>query len=68
MGDWEALTDICNLSPDIPFILFSGYNKEQTMEGAHFGWPEELLVKPYQLKDHSVSIHSALANVTEGKN
>jgi two-component system, cell cycle sensor histidine kinase and response regulator CckA len=64
MGGWETLSAIRNLSPDIPFILSSGYDKEQAMAGDHVEWPQAFLGKPYQLKDLSDSIRRALANMT----
>jgi CheY-like chemotaxis protein len=68
MGGWETLAAIRTLSHDIPFILSSGYDKEQAMAGDHVEWPQAFLGKPYKLKDLSDSIRSTLANKAESKN
>jgi PAS domain S-box-containing protein len=65
MNGWETLAALRSLSPGIPFVLSSGYNKEQATAGNHAEWPQAFLGKPYQLKDLSDSIRSALSYTAE---
>lgn len=68
MNGWETLAALRSLSPGIPFVLSSGYDREQVTAGNHPEWPQAFLGKPYQLKDLRDSIRSALSNMSIGKN
>jgi PAS domain S-box-containing protein len=57
MDGWETLTALRNLSPYVPVILSSGYNKELIMAGEHPELPSAFLSKPYHLKELSDTIH-----------
>ena len=51
LNGWETLTALRRLSPDLPVILSSGYDKGQVMAGDHPELPQVFLCKPYKLKD-----------------
>jgi two-component system cell cycle sensor histidine kinase/response regulator CckA len=65
LNGWETLTALRKLSPDLPVILSSGYDKGQVMAGDHPELPRGFLCKPYKLKDLSDAIHQALVDRTE---
>lgn len=65
MDGWETLAALRSLLPGIPFVLTSGYDKEQVMAGDHDEWPQAFLEKPYQFKALGDSIRHALANKPE---
>ena len=50
MDGWETLAALRKLSPDIPVILSSGYDKAHVLAGEHSECPNAFLGKPYQLK------------------
>jgi CheY-like chemotaxis protein len=60
MDGWETLSAIRSLSPGIPFVLSSGYDREQTMAGDHAEWPQAFLGKPYLLQELRDAIHQSL--------
>jgi PAS domain S-box-containing protein len=66
MDGWETLAALRRLFPDIPFILTSGYDKEQVMAGEHPERPQAFLKKPYQFKDLNDTIRSALTKKPQG--
>jgi two-component system, cell cycle sensor histidine kinase and response regulator CckA len=66
MDGWTMLAALRKLSPGLPVILSSGYDKEQVMAGDHPEWPQAFLGKPYQLKALGEAIHCALANQPKG--
>jgi two-component system, cell cycle sensor histidine kinase and response regulator CckA len=51
MDDWETLSALRSLRPDLPAVLVSGYNQDQVMRGDHPGQPESFLQKPFQFAD-----------------
>ena len=61
MDGWETLAALRKLSPDIPFILASGYDKAKVMSGYHAEWPQAFLGKPYMLNELSDAIRLAMA-------
>jgi len=61
MDGWETLAALRKLSPGIPVVLTSGYDKAQVMSGDHPEWPQVFLSKPYMLKGLSDAIHLAMA-------
>jgi PAS domain S-box-containing protein len=61
MDGWETLTAIRNLSPDIPFVLSSGYDEAHVMSGDHPERPNAFLGKPYRLQDLRDTISRTLA-------
>ena len=67
MDGWETLTALRNLAPGIPFVLTSGYGKEQAMAGDHTEWPQAFLEKPYQFKELGDAIRHAMTNKAEGR-
>ena len=66
MDGWETLAALRSLLPGIPFVLSSGYDKEQVMAGDHAERPQAFLEKPYQFKELGDAIRSALRNTDEG--
>jgi len=66
MNGWETLTAIRKLSPEIPVVLSSGYDKEHVMAGDHIELPQDFLGKPYRLKELEKVIRNVLANRAEG--
>jgi signal transduction histidine kinase/ActR/RegA family two-component response regulator len=68
MDGWETLAAIRNLSPDIPFVLSSGYDKKRVMAGEHPVCPNAFLGKPYGLQELRDTILLALEdqNKSEG--
>jgi CheY-like chemotaxis protein len=60
MDGWETLTALRHLSPTLPIILTSGYDKAQVMSGDHPEWPQVFLSKPYRLQTLSDAIRQAL--------
>ena len=62
MDGWATLASLRQLSPGIPIILSSGYDKDQVMAGDHPEWPQAFLGKPYQLQELSDAILCALAS------
>ena len=61
MDGWETLAALRKLSPDIPVVLSSGYDKTQVMAGDHTEQPDAFLGKPYQLKGLRETINRVLA-------
>jgi PAS domain S-box-containing protein len=61
MDGWGTLAALRKLSPGIPVILTSGYDKASVMSGDHPEWPQAFLGKPYVLKRLSDAIHLAMA-------
>jgi len=61
MGGWETLAALRKISPDIPIILSSGYDKDQVMAGEHAEWPQAFLGKPYKLSDLHETIRKTIA-------
>jgi CheY-like chemotaxis protein len=61
MGGWETLAALRKISPDIPIILSSGYDKDQVMAGEHAEWPQAFLGKPYKLSDLRETIQKTIA-------
>jgi CheY-like chemotaxis protein len=61
MDGWETLAALRKLSPGIPVVLTSGYDKAQVMSGDHPEWPQFFLGKPYMLKGLSDAILLAMA-------
>ena len=61
MDGWETLAALRKLSPDIPVVLSSGYDKAQVMAGDHTEQPDAFLGKPYQLKGLRETINRVLA-------
>ena len=61
MDGWETLAALRRLSPDIPVVLSSGYDKAQVMAGDHTEQPDAFLGKPYQLKGLRETINRVLA-------
>ena len=62
MDGWETLAALRKLSPGIPVVLTSGYDKAQVMSGDHPEWPQAFLGKPYMLRGLSDAISQALIN------
>jgi two-component system, cell cycle sensor histidine kinase and response regulator CckA len=62
MDGWETLAALRGLSPEIPFVLSSGYDEDQVMAGDHTELPHAFLGKPYQLEELKDAIRRALAN------
>jgi len=60
MDGWETLLALRKMSPDIPVILSSGYDKAQVMAGEHAEWPQAFLGKPYKLNDLRETIQKAI--------
>jgi two-component system, cell cycle sensor histidine kinase and response regulator CckA len=60
LNGWETLTALRKLSPDLPVILTSGYDKAQAMAGDHPELPQVFLGKPYKLKGLDDAIRQAL--------
>jgi two-component system, cell cycle sensor histidine kinase and response regulator CckA len=60
LNGWETLTALRKLSPDVPVILTSGYDKAQAMAGDHPELPQVFLGKPYKLKGLADAISQAL--------
>lgn len=65
MNGWETLAALRSVSPGIPVILSSGYDKEQVMAGNHAELPQAFLGKPYQLKELRSVIHQVLTRRRE---
>ena len=61
MGGWETLAALRKISPDIPIILSSGYDKDQVIAGEHAEWPQAFLGKPYKLSDLHETIRKTIA-------
>ncbi|MFH0730334.1 MAG: ATP-binding protein, partial [Pseudomonadota bacterium] len=59
MDGWETLTALRKLSPSIPVVLSSGYDKELVMAGEHPERPNAFLGKPYRLKELGDTIRRA---------
>ncbi len=62
MNGWETLAVLRKLSPDIPVILSSGYDKAKVMAEEHTEIPSAFLGKPYQLKGLRETISRVLAD------
>jgi CheY-like chemotaxis protein len=62
MNGWETLAVLRKLSPDIPVILSSGYDKAKVMAEEHTEIPNAFLGKPYQLKGLRETISRVLAD------
>jgi CheY-like chemotaxis protein len=62
MNGWETLAALRKLSPDIPVILSSGYDKAKVMAEEHTEIPSAFLGKPYQLKGLRETISRVLAD------
>ncbi len=65
MDGWETIAALRKLSPDIPVILSSGYDKAQVMAvmaGDHTELPQVFLGKPYKLKELSEAIRQVLGS------
>ncbi|MEI6260188.1 MAG: response regulator, partial [Deltaproteobacteria bacterium] len=60
MDGWETLLVLRKISPDIPVILSSGYDKAQVMAGEHAEWPQAFLGKPYKLNDLRETIQKVI--------
>ena len=63
MDGWETIAALRKLSPNIPVILSSGYDKAQVMAvmaGDHSELPQAFLAKPYKLKELSEAIRQAM--------
>jgi CheY-like chemotaxis protein len=60
MDGWETLLALRKISPGIPVILSSGYDKAQVMEGEHAEWPQAFLGKPYKLSDLRETIQKVI--------
>jgi CheY-like chemotaxis protein len=60
MDGWETLLALRKISPDIPVILSSGYDKAQVMAGEHAEWPQAFLGKPYKLNDLRETIQKVI--------
>ena len=63
MNGWQTLAALRQLSPEIPFILSSGYDEAQAMAGQYSERPQAFLSKPYMVED----LYDVLAKVL-GKN
>jgi CheY-like chemotaxis protein len=50
MDGWDTLAALRKISPEIPVILYSGYDEAHVMAEEHTEIPNALLGKPYQLK------------------
>ncbi len=61
MNGWETLAALRKLSPGIPVVLSSGYDKAQVMAGEHSERPNAFLGKPYHLKGLRETINRVLA-------
>lgn len=62
MNGWETLAALRKLSPEIPVVLSSGYDKAHVMAGDHVECPQAFLGKPYRLKELENVISSVLTN------
>ena len=62
MNGWETLAALRKLSPEIPVVLSSGYDKAHVMAGDHVECPQAFLGKPYRLKELENVIFSVLTN------
>ena len=60
MNGWETITALHELSPGMPVILASGYDKASVMSGDHAEWPQVFLGKPYGLADLRDAIQQVL--------
>ncbi len=65
MDGWETLAALRKISPGIPVILSSGYDKAQVMLGEHAEWPQAFLGKPYKVKDLRDAIDHVLGQPNE---
>jgi len=65
MDGWETLAAIRKLSADIPFVLSSGYGKEQVMAGDHVERPQAFLGKPYLIQELTDAIRQSLTEKNE---
>lgn len=63
MDGWETLTALRKLSPGIPVILSSGYDKAHVMAGEHPELPQSFLGKPYKPRELRNAIAEALMQV-----
>jgi two-component system cell cycle sensor histidine kinase/response regulator CckA len=73
MNGWDTLASLRKLSPEIPVILSSGYDKMQVMAGEHTERPNAFLGKPYQRKELGDTIRRILttkesSDAAENKN
>ena len=65
MDGWETITALRKLSPGIPVILASGYDKSQVMAGNHPELPQVFFSKPYGLQVLKEAIGQALVSGTK---
>ena len=63
MNGWETMTALRKISPDIPMILTSGYDKAQAMSGEHADLTQNFLAKPYKMAE----LHAAIIQALRGK-
>jgi PAS domain S-box-containing protein len=61
MDGWEALAAFRELSPNIPVILYSGYDEGKVMDAPHPEQPSAFLQKPFSMKELYASIRQILA-------
>jgi PAS domain S-box-containing protein len=62
MDGWQTLSALRQISPGIPVILSSGYDRAQIMAGDHLELPQAFLGKPYGLKALKEAIRRVLEN------
>lgn len=65
MDGWDTLAALRKISPGIPVILSSGYDKSRVMAGEHSEWPQAFLGKPYKVKDLRDAIDHVLGQPNE---
>lgn len=58
MNGWKTLSALRKLRPDIPVILYSGYDEAGVMEEEHEQLPQLFLQKPYRVADLKAAMES----------
>lgn len=62
MNGWQTIEALRRLAPDIPVILFSGYDEAHVMENMGEQMPQAFLRKPYSLAALKAALSKAMAD------
>jgi len=63
LDGWQTLTELRKISPDIPAIMASGYDKSIVMRGEHPEQPQAFICKPYNSKTLQEAIRQVISTV-----
>jgi CheY-like chemotaxis protein len=65
MDGWKTMAALRKISPSLPVVLTSGYDREEVMKNNRTDFPHAFLSKPFKLNELGEAIEKAMANKTE---